>query len=76
MNSKFEALQRLQNFVFLIEKQYAAIVKIIRSNNSPEFAMPSFYASKGLSTNRVVLKLHGKMEEWSVSIDISLVLLE
>jgi len=48
MKSKSEARQHLINFITLIEKQHDCHVKIVRTNNGPEFTIPQFYASKGI----------------------------
>jgi len=32
----------------LIKKQYSARVKVVRTDNGPTFAIPQFYASKGI----------------------------
>lgn len=48
LKGKFEVEQQVQKFVNLVEKQYNVVVRRIRSDNGPEFKMPSFYASKGI----------------------------
>jgi hypothetical protein len=48
MKHKSEARQRIIEFITLIENQFKMTVKAIRSDNGPEFIMPSFYASKGI----------------------------
>jgi hypothetical protein len=48
MKNKSEARNHVQNFIKLIETQHNHYVKVIRTNNGPEFIMPSFYASKGI----------------------------
>lgn len=52
---KFEIPTLVQNFILMIENQYHSHVKIVRSDNGPEFLMPRFYTSKGIShqTSRV-----------------------
>ena len=45
---KGEVRQYIQDFLKLIENQHNARVKAIRTDNGPEFAMPQFYASKGI----------------------------
>ncbi|XP_058774395.1 uncharacterized protein LOC131648677 [Vicia villosa] len=47
MITKYEARQLVINFVKLIEKQYSARVKTVRTDNGPEFNMPEFYATNG-----------------------------
>nr|DAD40346.1 TPA_asm: hypothetical protein HUJ06_014669 [Nelumbo nucifera] len=48
MKTKSEARQHIQNFGFLIETQFSAKIKCIRSDNALEFNMPNFYASRGI----------------------------
>lgn len=48
LKGKFEAQCQIQKFIQLVETQFEARVKVIRSDNGPEFALPSFYASKGI----------------------------
>ena len=48
LKSKAEVRDHVQNFIKLIEKQYSARVKVVRMDNGLEFAMPQFYASKGI----------------------------
>jgi hypothetical protein len=48
MKAKSEARQHVQTFVKFAETQYAYSVKTIRTDNGPEFTMPSYYASKGI----------------------------
>jgi len=48
LKSKAEVRQHVQNFIELIENQHNARIKIIRTNNGPEFIMPQYYASKGI----------------------------
>jgi hypothetical protein len=48
MKHKSEARQKLIDFITLIKNQYNIDVKIIRSDNGPEFIMPQFYSSKGI----------------------------
>ena len=48
MKSKAETRQHVINFVKMIETQYHLNVKCIRSDNGPEFAMSTFYNSKGI----------------------------
>lgn len=46
--SKTEIFDLVQKFLIIIENQYHNHVKIVRSDNDPEFLMPNFYASKGI----------------------------
>ncbi|XP_058746950.1 uncharacterized protein LOC131619928 [Vicia villosa] len=48
MKTKSEARQHVINFVKLIEKQYAARVKTVKTDNGPEFNMLEFYATNGI----------------------------
>jgi hypothetical protein len=48
LKHKSEARQKLIDFITLHENQYNTKVKIIRSDNGPEFLMPDFYSSKGI----------------------------
>jgi hypothetical protein len=48
MKTKSEARNHVQNFIKLIETQHNHSVKTVRTDNGPEFIMPSFYASKGI----------------------------
>jgi hypothetical protein len=48
MNHKSDTLSILQSFIQLIEKQFSATVKHIRSDNGFEFNTPSYYSSKGI----------------------------
>jgi len=44
MKSKGETRQHVIDFITLIENQHDCHVKIVRSDNGPEFNMPQFYA--------------------------------
>ena len=48
MKHKSEASSLLQSFYNLILTQFKLPIKVIRSDNGPEFALNSFYASKGI----------------------------
>ena len=48
MHNKAETRPIIMNFITSIETQYDSKVKIIRSDNGPEFMMHGFYASKGI----------------------------
>jgi hypothetical protein len=48
MKSKAETRQHIMNFVNLVATQYESRIKIIRSDNGPEFLMSEFYNSKGI----------------------------
>lgn len=42
----------VQNFIAFIEKQHNAQVKVIRSDNGPEFVLAKFYTEKGIIHQR------------------------
>ena len=46
--SKSEVQNHVQNFILLIENQFNCKVKVVRTDNGPEFLMPDFYSSKGI----------------------------
>jgi len=48
MHTKAETRHTIMSFIASIETQYNCKVKIIRSDNGPEFLMHGFYASKGI----------------------------
>lgn len=48
LKGKFEAQRQIERFIQLVENQFGARVKTVRSDNGPEFILPSFYASKGI----------------------------
>ena len=48
MKTKAETRQHLIDFIALVETQFHKVIKIIRSDNGLEFAMPSFFQSKGI----------------------------
>jgi hypothetical protein len=48
MKNKSEARQHVQNFITFAETQHNCSVKSVRTDNGPEFIMPSYYASKGI----------------------------
>jgi hypothetical protein len=48
MQHKSEARSLLQSFINLIKNQFSTTIKIIRSDNGPEFIIPSFYSDKGI----------------------------
>lgn len=48
LKGKFEARDQIQKFILLVETQFGATVKMIRSDNGPKFNLSSFYASKGI----------------------------
>jgi hypothetical protein len=48
LKSKSEVSMLVQQFFIMIKKQFNTIVKCIRTDNGPEFLIPSFYAKKGI----------------------------
>jgi hypothetical protein len=48
LKHKSEVPSHVQNFVTLIETQFHITPKTIRTDNGPEFLLPSYYASKGI----------------------------
>jgi hypothetical protein len=48
MKSKSETRPLLVSFITMIQTQFHALIKHIRSDNGQEFSMPDFYASKGI----------------------------
>jgi hypothetical protein len=48
MKSKSETRSLLVSFITMIQTQFHALIKHIRSDNGQEFSMPDFYASKGI----------------------------
>jgi len=52
IKSKAEVSLHIQQFITLIENQFHITPKILRSDNGPEFDLPSFYHSKGILHQR------------------------
>lgn len=48
LHTKSEARTYLQNFLLLVETQFDTRVKVVRSDNGPEFRCPEFYSRKGI----------------------------
>ena len=48
LKTKAEVQSKIQDFVTLVENQFDTRIKIIRSDDGPEFFMTNFYASKGI----------------------------
>lgn len=48
MKQKSEAHTLLIHFILLVENQFGTKVKVVRSDNGPEFKIPQFYSSKGI----------------------------
>lgn len=46
--SKFEVTNLVQKFIVMIEIQHNFKVKIVRTDNGPEFSMSDFYSYKGI----------------------------
>jgi hypothetical protein len=49
LKTKSEVSILVQQFIKMIEVQFNTTVKTVRTDNGPEFYMPQFYASKGIS---------------------------
>ena len=52
LKSKAEVQGRIQNFVNYVETQFDTKIKIVHSDNSMEFFLKDFYASKGIFHQR------------------------
>ena len=48
MRHKSDTQTHLLNFINMIETQFSCKIKIVRSDNGPEFTLKSFYSSKGI----------------------------
>ena len=48
MRFKSETAQYIKSFCSMINTQFAYHVKVLRSDNGPEFSMPTFYSSTGI----------------------------
>lgn len=48
LRSKHEVSTKIEHFVAMIETQFHEQVKVIRSDNGPEFKMSSFFGKKGI----------------------------
>jgi len=48
MNNKSETRKHLVNFITLVKNQFDKCVKIVRSDNGPEFNMKDFFNSEGI----------------------------
>jgi hypothetical protein len=48
MKTKAETSNLVMSFVSLIETQYKTVIKCIRTDNGPEFALTYYYALKGI----------------------------
>ena len=48
MRHKSDTQTHLLNFINMIETQFSCKIKIVRSDNGPEFTLNSFYSTKGL----------------------------
>ncbi|BBG95385.1 RmlC-like cupins superfamily protein [Prunus dulcis] len=48
MHHKSDARQKLTTFINLVETQFSSHVKIVRSDNGPEFLMTQFFSDKGI----------------------------
>ena len=48
MKSKSTASSLIQSFFQMVLNQFKVPIKVIRSDNGPEFVLSTFYASKGV----------------------------
>lgn len=48
LKGKHEVSLQVLNFISLVEKQFSIFVKIVRTDNGPEFTLSSYYGSKGI----------------------------
>ncbi|XP_050896187.1 uncharacterized protein LOC127102913 [Lathyrus oleraceus] len=48
LKSEVEVCQKIQDFLAMVETQFAKRIKTIRSDNGTELLIPAYYASKGL----------------------------
>ena len=48
MKSKSAASSLIQSFFQMVLNQFKVPIKVIRSDNGPEFVLSTFYASKGV----------------------------
>jgi hypothetical protein len=67
MKHKSETRDHIQKFIKCIENQYNKTVKVISSNNGPEFLMHDFYASKGILHQTSCVESPNKMVGWNVN---------
>jgi hypothetical protein len=45
---KFQVQSLVQNFIPYVERQHNVVIKIVRTDNGPEFAPRAFFAEKGI----------------------------
>jgi len=48
LKTKYEVSHHIQSFIKMVQTQFHVTPKCIRSNNGPEFLIPSFYESHGI----------------------------
>jgi hypothetical protein len=48
MKNKSETSQRLKSFISMVERQFERKVKVVRSDNGPEFSLQQFYDERGI----------------------------
>jgi IS30 family transposase len=68
LKGKYEVTSQVQNFITLVETQFDSKVKILRSDNGPEFSLASIYASKGIihqTSHNKMGELRGSINEFS-----------
>ena len=56
MHSKAETQSHLKNFVANVERQFERKVKVVRSDNGPEFIMRKFYDDSGIVHQTTCIK--------------------
>ena len=61
MKTNAETHTHLRNFINKIENQFNCHLKVLRSDNDPEFLMTDFFNWKGIFIKLVVWKLHNKI---------------
>lgn len=48
MVGKYEVSHLIQNFCIMVKTQFDTCVKVLRSDNGPEFILKQFYAKHGI----------------------------
>lgn len=71
MHNKGQTRELLQTFIVKIKTQHNKAIKVIRTDNGPEFNCSNIYDSYGIEfTKEVVLKPHNKIPLWKGNINI------
>jgi len=74
MKNKSEASQKVKSFISRVERQFKCKVKIIRSDNGPEFMLKEFYDEKWIIHQRSCVytpQQNGRVENSYVSVKIA-----